>query len=289
MTIPSVFFSHKQSNQAEIQIFDISSLKVRTNSLIDPQTPHRLEFYMFIFIQAGEGHHMVDFEVYELKMGSTIFIQPDQVHSFDFTENYEGVVLVFTQNFLDQVHTNMLLPNYTPTHLNSAHSPLQHVSRYLYSRVLTLTQEILTEQNDTDRDPLIIMYLFSALMMILRKEQIHSYTGDLSKSQSTNLAKFFELLKNHYKEIRDATWYASQLGITYKTLNHVCKCATGLTVKQMVNAFVVIEIKRQLVVRKVTCQQIAYEFGFEDASNFVKYFKKNTSLTPSQFQRKFQS
>jgi AraC family transcriptional regulator, transcriptional activator of pobA len=37
----------------------------------------------------------------------------------------------------------------------------------------------------------------------------------------------------------------------------------------------------------VISQQMAYDFGFEDASNFVKYFKNHTKQTPSQFQKQY--
>ena len=52
----------------------------------------------------------------------------------------------------------------------------------------------------------------------------------------------------------------------------------------MIDAFTLIEIKRRLIISNVTTQKLAYDFGFEDASNFVKYFKKQTGATPSQFQ-----
>jgi AraC-like DNA-binding protein len=46
-------------------------------------------------------------------------------------------------------------------------------------------------------------------------------------------------------------------------------------------------MKRQLVVSNITSQKMALDFGFEDASNFVKYFKNHTQMTPSEFQKKY--
>ncbi|WP_341464319.1 helix-turn-helix domain-containing protein [Photobacterium carnosum] len=43
-----------------------------------------------------------------------------------------------------------------------------------------------------------------------------------------------------------------------------------------------------MVLDGLPTQQLAYELGFEDASNFVKYFKKHTLITPSRFQKQFQ-
>jgi AraC family transcriptional regulator, transcriptional activator of pobA len=286
MSIPNVLFSHRQSQNSEIEIFELASLAQRINLDPNPQHPHRINFFMLILIEQGTGHHMVDFVKHSFAPGSLIFIQREQVHCFDFSNHPEGKVLVFTQAFLDQVHSNMHLPNYTPTHLNSHHSPLFTLEDNSYGRVVTLIKEIMTEQLDQQREPLIVMYLFSALALLLRKQNQRSHTSTLSQEQSKKLSQFFSLLQDNYRQIRDATWYANQMNTTYKTLNQVCKSAAGLTAKQMVDAFVILEIKRQLVIRKVSSQQIAYEFGFDDASNFVKYFKNMESLTPSQFQQK---
>ena len=289
MEIPNVMFNHKQSQHSEIEVFELSSLAQRKPMGFDPQTPHRVHFFMVILIEQGTGLHQVDFEDYAFKPGSLIFVQREQVHSFDLSATPQGKVLRFTQDFLDQVHTNMRLPNYTPTHLNPQHSPLTQLDDTIYQRTHTLINEMMAEQNDEHKDTLLMMYLFSALVLLLRKKQMHTEIGKLSQEQSSKLARFFALLQTHYQQVRDATWYASQVNTTYKTLNTLCKLATGLTAKQMVDAFVIVEIKRQLVIRKVTSQEIAYEFGFEDASNFIKYFKKMTGFTPSQFQRKYKS
>jgi methylphosphotriester-DNA--protein-cysteine methyltransferase len=131
------------------------------------------------------------------------------------------------------------------------------------------------------------MYLFSALALTLHRLRPELEQHKLSQEQNTRFARFFELMQDNFQKVRDANWYANQLNTTYKTLNQVCKLATGLTTKQMIDAFTVIEIKRRLIINNTTSQQLAYNFGFDDASNFVKYFKNLTDLTPSQFYQKY--
>ncbi|ELR66923.1 Transcriptional regulator, AraC family [Photobacterium marinum] len=287
MDIPHIGFNHEKTNQAELEIFDLSSLYQRQNLSHDPQTPHRVNFFMLVYIEQGEGVHMVDFINYAFSPGSLIFVQREQVHAFDFSSKPQGKVMLFTQAFLDQVHANMRLPNFTPTHLNHQHNPLSHLDGLNSQRVPALINEMITEIGLDQSDPLIVMYLFSALTLILHRLRPELRYDQLTQAQSVKLARFFELMQAHFQHNRDASWYASQINTTYKTLNQVCKLATGLTAKQMVDAFTIIEMKRRLVVTNTTSQQMAYDFGFEDASNFVKYFKKQTQLTPLQFQKQY--
>lgn len=287
MHIPTIGFNHQKSNQAELEIFDLESLYQREFKNHSPQKPHRITFFMMVYIEQGTGTHMVDFQEYPFESGSIVFVRREQVHAFDFTSKPTGKMILFTQAFLDHVHANMRLPNYTPTHLNQAYSPVQALDKKTCSSVKRIIEEVVNEMSHESTDPLIVMYLFSSFALMLHRIRPKERHDKLSKEQSYKLARFVELLQDNYERIRDASWYASQIGTTYKTLNQICKLAISLTAKQMIDAFIIIEMKRRLVVSNVTTQQLAYDFGFEDASNFVRYFKNQTEMTPSQFQKQY--
>ncbi len=285
MSIPNITFSHRHSNNAELQLVDLTELHQRNDMSLNPEHTHRVKFFGIIYIESGRGSHMVDFEQYPFEIGSVIFVQREQVQSFDFSGHPKGKILLFTQAFLDQVHANMRLPNYTPTYLNALHSPLLQLDQNEQTKSATLINQIKDEIDNPQSDPLIVMYLFSAFALSLHRLRPKTKQDNLSQAMSERFARFFELMQANYHKVRDANWYASQLNTTYKTLNHVCKLATGLTAKQLIDSFTILEIKRRLVVNQTTSSQIAYDFGFEDASNFVKYFKKLTHTTPSAFSK----
>ncbi|PMG97768.1 AraC family transcriptional regulator [Vibrio lentus] len=285
--IPNIGFNHEKTAQAELELIPLSRLYSDHTISHDPQQPHRVSFFMIIFIEQGSGTHMVDFEDYPFRRGSVLFVQREQVHAFDFSNQPQGTAVLFTQAFLDNVHANMRLPNYTPTHLNKAHSALLALDETHCDRTLNLLSQIRVELSDQNTDPLIVMYLFSALALVLHRLRPEVKQDQLNPQQSIKFARYFELLESHYLRVRDANWYANQINTTYKTLNQICKVATGLTAKQIIDSFTVLEMKRQLVVTSITSQKMASDFGFDDASNFVKYFKNHTSMTPSEFQKKY--
>lgn len=282
--IPEVKFKKGGKAHSEIEIIELESLYHRSLAQ-SPEKPHRVNFFMLLYIEKGAGGHMVDFETYPFTSGSFIFIQREQVHAFDFSSKPQGKLLLFTQDFLDRVHANMRLPNYTPTHLNRQHTPLLKLDAANNDRCNILINEMVKELALPVTDPLIVMYLFSSLSLMLHRLRPELRHDKLGRDQSAKFARFMEMLFDHFRKIRDANWYAQQISTTYKTLNSLCKLATDMTAKQLIDAHTILEIKRQLVVGSVSTQQIAYDFGFEDASNFVKYFKKHAGVTPSQFQK----
>ncbi len=287
MNIPDISFNHNKSEQAELEVLPLSRLYLTDFISHNPQLPHRVSFFILICIDQGEGKHMVDFKTVNFSPGSLIFVQPEQVHAFDFSAHPQGHIVLFTQKFLDRVHANMRLPNYTPTHLNQQHTALLMLDTENHSRINTFINEMCHEIKHVASDPLIVMYLFSTLALMLHRLRPQSRHDDLSTGQSIKLSDFFSLLQAHFTTTRDANWYANKLNITYKTLNTLCKLSNGLTAKNMIDAFTLIEMKRRLVIANLSTQKLAYDFGFDDVSNFVKYFKKHVGSTPSQFQKQY--
>ncbi|MDD1780205.1 helix-turn-helix domain-containing protein [Enterovibrio sp. ZSDZ35] len=287
MAIPLIDFRLGSTSSSGVEVIELSSLYGRDIKDHDPCAPHRLSFFMLVLFEKGTGKHMVDFQEYAYGPGTVVSVQQEQVTAFDLSSKPEGKLLLFTQTYLDNVHANMRLPSYTPIHLNSHYSPVLYLDETNRARTTALLAEIASELYCEEGDPLIVMYLFSALSLLHRRLKTVGEVENLSPSQSRTLYRFMVLLQQNYEQIRDANWYADQAAITYKTLNQICKVSTSLTAKQMIDAFTIIEIKRRLVINKVTSQQLAYDFNFDDPSNFVKYFKKETGMTPSEFRKHY--
>ena len=87
----------------------------------------------------------------------------------------------------------------------------------------------------------------------------------------------------HFTESRNADFYAKKMNITYKHLNVICKEVVNITAKRFIDEFVILEAKRQLINSAVKSTELAFSLGFEEPTNFIKYFKKFTGLTPNRF------
>ncbi|MDN3681023.1 helix-turn-helix transcriptional regulator [Vibrio tapetis subsp. quintayensis] len=288
--IPEVGFNHNKTNNAEFEVVDLSKIQTdHSFNVGNPSLPHRINFFNLIYIEEGSGSHLIDFVDYPFESGSFIFVQVNQVHAFDFSQQPKGKAILFTQRFLDQLHQNMRVPEFTPTHLDYNHRPVVSVEKELQKSIKVLLSEMETEILRPNSDPLIVMYLFSSLALMFHRIRPETHHQKLSPEQMVKFSKFIELLQTHFNQVRDANWYAEQIFTTYKTLNLVCKVATNLTVKQLIDAYTILEAKRRLVISQISTQQLAYELGFDDVSNFIKYFKKNTLITPSRFQKMYRT
>ena len=284
MKIPKVQFNSGKSTRSGIEIIELSNLyKIDSKLNHDPASPHRVEFYGLLYIASGTGKHFIDFNYYPVKTGNFIFVQKNQVQAFDFTNQPQGWIILFTDDYFSELQSNIRLPSIMPNNLTSLYNPVISISEPLKSSCEALLNEISIEQKSKDSDGLLMQLIFSALFIKVMKEISQSKSKNLSDTRSKKFYDFIRLVEDRSITSREANDYASLLNMTYKSLNEICKLASGKTAKQLIDLETILEAKRKLAVENIQVQALAYDLGFDEVTNFVKYFKRHTTLTPSQF------
>jgi len=85
-----------------------------------------------------------------------------------------------------------------------------------------------------------------------------------------------------------ALWYADRLGCSAKTLQPAVQQARGKSLKQLIDQRIALEAQRRLVHTVEPIKRVADGLGFDDVSNFVKFFRRAVGSTPLDFRRKQQ-
>jgi AraC-like DNA-binding protein len=93
-------------------------------------------------------------------------------------------------------------------------------------------------------------------------------------------------LEKHFAKTRNAKEYAEMIGISYNRLNAACKSIAGNTAKAFIDKFIILETKRRLATSDISVKELTYAMGFDEPTNFLKYFKKQTGQSPLQFKKK---
>lgn len=112
--------------------------------------------------------------------------------------------------------------------------------------------------------------------------------SDNSKRSRQLLNHFFELVgENILSGQRNIPFYAKRLCVSERYLFKVCKKETGKTPKDLINEFLVGQIKNALLTTEMTHQQIADQFNFPDQSAFGQFFKRQEGMSPSEFRQRY--
>ena len=97
--------------------------------------------------------------------------------------------------------------------------------------------------------------------------------------------RFMALMERDYKASRDVAYYSGKMNITSKYLTNIVKQVTGHTPKTIIDQYVILQIKMQLMRTAMSVKEMAWEYHFSDVSFFCRYFKKHTGLTPQQVRK----
>ncbi|MGD9160745.1 MAG: helix-turn-helix transcriptional regulator [Desulfobacteraceae bacterium] len=284
--IPKISFYKKSKSEIEFEIFSLSSLFKRRGTFKHPlDQPHRVEFYIILFFTKGIGSHFIDFKKYTFRKGSMLFISKGQVQSYEVSPDSDGFLVLFTESFLSKnlIHSEILslyrLYNY---HL---HSPALNPEETGEDNFIGIINDMYKEYNHSNNFAKEEILRLLVKLFLLKVERIKNtlIPRVYNSEMISRFISFRDQLENNFTKTRNISEYAEMLNISYKYLNEICKSVTGITAKQFVDNYIVLEIKRQLATTDISVKELAYEFGFDEPTNFIKFFKKHTLQTPSQF------
>ena len=149
-----------------------------------------------------------------------------------------------------------------------------------------MIEKELTQRNSFGFEE-IIRFLLKAFLINL--ERIHKNNPD-DKFEINNLyelqfLKFKELVEENYKNGLSVKQYAEALNISTKTLGTITKSAVNKSPLKLISERMVLEAKRLLKFTTYQIGEVAYKIGFDDASYFVKFFKRNVGNSPKDYRK----
>lgn len=276
-------YKFKSGLSQEIEIIDLASQYSQARSIITK--PHRAEFYHLIWFQEGTSSHLVDFQQVHITPNSLLLLDKDVVHAFSNTVSASGMVILFTEQFFYQseldfkyLKNNALFRDcFALVQLNIDASPQE------LKALLEMIQNEYQKPKDQFQKQMLQNYLHNFLMLIERA-YLGREAGALSMDIDLDYLVFFRrLLNEHFSKEKKVAFYAEKLNISEKRLSLACKKIKGKTPKELINERVLLESKRLLSNTNITVKEIAFELGFDEPGNFIKYFKKYIAKTPLEF------
>ncbi|MGV0923485.1 AraC family transcriptional regulator [Empedobacter tilapiae] len=278
--------TEKNSNE----LFSVDRFRGYVDSNPHLQEVHSHNYYHLVYFTEGSGEHLIDFEKFDAKSGTMYFMKPGQVHQWYFKEEYDGFVVNFSDNFLDWIGINSsLLQQFKFLQSILVQDHVVEISKYLRESVANAFEEMIIEnqQNNQFSNLKIGFYLINMLIDIDRS--LKSSNHNTNDYQSLLLNNFQALIEQNFKTKKLPKEYAELLYITPNHLNALCKDVLGTSAGELIRSRIVLEAKRLLVNKEVSVTEIAYLLNFQDASYFVKFFKKYTNFTPEQFRKQYYS
>ena len=245
-----------------------------------------MDYYALCICTAGEIHIEIDRQKYRVSTDSFLVAAPSTIVKFLRTsEDFMMKLLFFDKNFLIKNISNPFIiekmnlfskGSYSivkTTAKNSAQ--LQNLLEYLKKKSRKqgkFTEEIIRT---------IIFNLLLETAEIVEKE--NDSQPEKEEGKKDLYLKFSKLIRENIREQRTVQFYADQLCVSNKYLIEIIKKASGKTPHEVIDETLLKEAYVMLGDPNKTISEIAFELQFNSASAFGRFFKKHTSLSPSEY------
>ena len=277
-----------RGRELDVEVFLFSELRRRV-ARAEILALYHYTFHTLICVTEGEVTQLVDFQPVTCSAGSLLVLRPGQVHSFGSDEGWDGWMVLFRAEFLpSETQTTADLPpalglDRLPDHLSLSPVDFQAVSEVITRMRHDATSDALPKDVHA-----LLRYQLCALLLRLTILQAQQVGTAVARTPGVRrFAKFRRLVEQNYAGWHQVSAYAAALGCTEKSLTRAALEATGQSAKCVITARIALEAKRLLVHTDRPIYLIAEGLGFEEATNFAKFFKREVDCTPIGFRQQY--
>lgn len=246
--------------------------------------PHKQDFYCLLFIDEADGEMVIDNHHIRLDGPKAIIIKPHCISKLQINRKAKGKIICFTEDFFSLRYNNNILHQFS--FLQRDAIPYIRLSSENQDKLSILLRLITEEYHLNKRETKKV--LRSYLNIILYElERIYHPVGIVKNKsiKQQKIQEFEKLIDQYFDTKKLPSEYAEMLHVTANYLNKICKEETGNTAGDMIRKRIIIEAERLLHYTNYPVSEIADKLGFENASYFITFFKKQTGITPEQFRK----
>ncbi|MDC8004802.1 helix-turn-helix transcriptional regulator [Aureisphaera galaxeae] len=284
-----VKFQNKARPDSAFDMLKLEELFRRKSLDHNPENLHKVEFFIILLITEGQGYHTIDFTDYKCEKGTVVTIRKDQIHKFFRSDNVKGHLLLFTDEFLvsylekQENQKSMQLFN------EFLGVPKIQLSQSDFETVKNIVHRIDEEYFET-MDVHSLSIIRSELhILITQLYRIKSQSDQIiaDKKYLPEFITFQNLVENHVVRTTRVKDYADMMALSTKTLNTISRNIVNKSAKEFIDEICSKQIKRLLINTSHSIKEISFMMGFEETTNFYKYFKRQLGMTPEQFRASF--
>ncbi len=267
--VRGVDFSSGAHWDLPVEVVDYEALVERVGSrLFD--AAQRPSFGVLFVVRGGVGVHTVDFDEVQMVAGRLIFVFPGQVQRWHRGDGLDASV-VFARGGLPP------LRGWFPRGRSYCDLGAESMTT-----AMDLAAALGREQNRFESDDAsvaLMTSMFDVLVGLYRRATVERANSGLPDAY----VAFRSAVETGLGSSRSVRDLVAGLGFSERTIDRACRSVTGMSAKGVLDERLVLEAKRLLVHSERPVAGGGAALGFSEATNFNKFFARQSGELPSQF------
>lgn len=243
---------------------------------------HYHEFNKLIFFISGNVEYIVEGKAYKLKPYDILLVRQGDIHKpvIDSNAVYDRVIIWINSNYLNSIHNlSDCFNNDDKRHFNLIRTDSQ-----CSKRIFELLRMLVNNNSSEFEGEFMSDLLFYQIMILVNRCMLYNKRINYSYKSDERIDNIIEYINKNLLENITLDDISKKFFISRYYLMHKFKQATGKTV------YSYIQTKRllyaaQLLNNGETAQNACFQSGYNDYSVFLKAFKKEFDLTPTEYKK----
>lgn len=263
--------------------FQINPIEVFRPYLKFPLAPHRKTVYDFLFLTAGSTTRNKGIDNYTLGPNSFFFLPAYQILTSEaMSEDVRGYYChfdpeIFNKKFIQSdLFNEFNFLKYNGHPVVTISDEAVPIIEYLLNR---LVEEYRTGRKESL--DLIRSYLLTLFYELRRFSQHADVSSNDSAAQLTQ--RYKEALPQQVYTFQKVSDFAKYLNVSPNYLNRCVQRTMGKSAHDLLNETMLLESKALLKQSALSISEIAYKVGKKDPSDFSRFFKAQTGMTPKEY------
>lgn len=279
----------------EIKVYkskgDISVVKLEY--CID-EPAHTHEFIEIVYISHGSAVHRINGKAYEVKKGDLLFINYKQVHSFEVRDNlnYYNIAFspkVFIEELINTENAFEMLSLSVFEEFRNAVCPGEAFLRFNGNEIIKI-EFVISEMrkevqgNKIGKKTILKAYLTVLLSYMFRKMA----ENGIKQNEKINHIPdgILEYIAQNCNEKLNLEMLAERCFYNPSYFSRLFKDIYGITVTEYIQKERIEKSCYLLAHSNRSIDEISLMVGYDDKTNFYKFFRKHCGITPAEYRKK---
>lgn len=271
----------------------LSFYKDRTDEFVEIFHAH--QGMEFLYVHEGQGHVVVDSQIFKLAPGSFFYFRPFQLHRIRITglpeQSYIRSLFVFEPAILEEVLQpfpalqaflrRLWKDPAAPPYVGGLEPADMDALFRSHSGTLRLCppEQLLEEQ----------LLFLSAMLQRIRACRVHDGNGSSGSPNvhrpSTAAEQIMEWVEHHYPEPFELAGLASAVHLTPNHVSSLFRKSVGSSITEYLTARRLRQACWLLRTTDLPVREIGETVGFHNFSYFCQVFKRHVGLSPYRYKK----
>ena len=143
------------------------------------------------------------------------------------------------------------------------------------------------DMRDQNQEEMLRLLLKRFIIRVTRLARKQLIKRKLPEKELELIRQFNVLVEKHFKRCHQVGDYADMVHRSPKTISNIFAQQGDKSPLEIIHDRLILEAKRLLLYTDKSSKEIGWELGFEDPSQFNRFFKKNLEIPPQEFREKY--